>query len=62
MTNEYRKQLLGILARIEQQIAEAERIVVAAPDDERLLGAAKQLADLWRVWSGNYMTLVDGDP
>ena len=49
MTNEYRKQLLGIISRIEQQIAEAERIVVAAPDDELVLGAAKQLADLWRV-------------
>jgi hypothetical protein len=49
MTNEYRKQLLGIKSRIEQQIAEAERIVVAAPDDEHVLGAAKQLPNLRRV-------------
>lgn len=45
MSPTHRKQLLAIMARIEQQIAEAESLMVEVPNDEVLLGASKQLAE-----------------
>lgn len=41
----HRKQLLAIMANIEQQMVEAEKLIVDVPDDEILLGASEQLAE-----------------
>lgn len=49
MTNDHRHQLLAIMSRIEQLIAEAERIVAVTAVYELMLQAAKQLADLQRM-------------
>ena len=49
MNPDYRNRLLAIMARIEQQIAEAESLTVEVPDDEILLRASQQLAELRRV-------------
>ena len=49
MNPSHRNQLLAIMSRIEQQIAEAERIVAVAPFNELMLQAAKQVAELRRV-------------
>jgi hypothetical protein len=49
MNPEYRRHLLALMAHIEQQIAEAEALTVEVPNDEILLGASKQLAELRKV-------------
>jgi hypothetical protein len=49
MSPAYRKKLLAIMARIEQQIAEAECLTVEVSDYETLWQASKQLGELRRV-------------
>jgi hypothetical protein len=45
----YRRELLALMAETEQLITEAERLSVEVPDDEILLRASKQLAELRQV-------------
>jgi hypothetical protein len=46
VTSDRRPRLLKLLSDIDQQIAEAERLTVEAPDDKILLGASAKLAEL----------------
>lgn len=46
MSPTHRKQLLAIMANIEQQMAEAQSLMAEVPEDEIVLGASKQLAEL----------------
>jgi hypothetical protein len=41
MTSEYRNKLLATLARIDQELAEAETLLIESSDAENLLLAAK---------------------
>ena len=49
MKPEYRKELLGLMAKTEQLICGAEALTVTVPDDEVLLVTSKQLAELRQV-------------
>jgi hypothetical protein len=45
MTNEYRRELLCVMAHIEQLAAEAEKVSIAVHDDEILLRTSALLAE-----------------
>ena len=49
MNPDYRNQLLAIMSRTEQQIAETESLTVEVSDDEILMRASEQVAELRRV-------------
>ena len=51
-TDDRRARLITIIANIAQQIAEAESLAVGPTDDETLLGASNELAQLRQMLKG----------